>query len=802
MRVGDVFSWMGVVALVGLVASSAVAKPAATFSPPVPVEANPVVETTRATSPTVASDGTNWLVVYDSYPFNGGWVGRILGPDGQPSGPPFGLGERVYSPQVVFDGETYVLLFRALGGDGSIEFVRVSKTGKVLGEPQLLQARSASSGLMRVVAAAGGSSVLAAVCDEVNPCQTWVIGQDGAPTQGIAFESKFTSLAYSDGTWLVLSIASGLTLRQLDETGALIDGTTQALGDPQDTITVAAAAPAADGFAVAWLGTESEVQLATVDFDGSVTPKAPVTSNSYPPHLEAISGGYALRSGEDLQLLDAQLAPRESGQLALSSYFGELGTNGAERGLFVEAATDSAVEAELLSLAAAPSSLGTAAVSAGPPIQNGPRGAATQNGWLLAWNEYDANLHGAIRAITLDEAGAALGDPFLVTDEALRIVTLSPGPQQYSLLSAVGSWGDESPDPMLELFLVGSDHNVLKKSQVGPIHSFDDLFQVEVAGSPAGWLVAWVGEDGLHATRVAKDGSVLDDTRLAENTAQPLTVVQHGSFYRVFWWDLRERSQVYTDVAIAGAMPAAPPRVLFGEEELGGLFGLRAATSGNAWWFLGATPCTSNACRKRGEHQLLFGDETGLNQALPFPGAGPLVAVDGVALGALFNGNTLQLGLAERGGELALIDSFPGRWSSDLAPGAGQRVLLSFVERATGTWGTPTQRVSVSVVSVSGGSVVSPAGGGGAGGEADGGAGETANDAGSAGRGGVGQAGARPDASTGGDAEPSASKNQRLSSGCGCRTAGSNRSTESVGVVALLAGSLLLRRRRRPVALF
>lgn len=791
------------------------ARPAVSISPLVLVEPAPKLAPSDGRPLALASDGSGWLVAYrDGQP--GTTFLRAIGADGIPKGVPvplvYGVVDTVH---LAFDGTSYVVAWEdhpVFGEKWHLQRIGVDGTpGAAIDAFQNIQ-----SGVQQLALAGGDQSTLAVACDL--SCHARVITPAGVAA-GASLPKTISSpgAGYSDGTWLVVTVAGdGLHLAQLDATGAVIDGTEKALGNAGAFLPSVVATP--DGFAVAW-SEGSIVRVATVDFDGAVGPVADVTppgdSFSYVPRLEAFGGDHYLFAQCNgcvdppvLQKLDANFVP--SGELITDFPAAAMFAESSSSGVFgVEWVGDHWAEGSLLHFGQSITADSAQTISVNVRSQTQLLGAPAPGGWLVAWNEdpFDGSQPPSLMAARLDDAGTPLAAPFALAElnasDALMDLERGPSGWLFSTLQVHGAKlrfladGDSALSP------------VLSSSEQG----------LQLASSSAGWAaLAQESNDSVVLYRVDAQGQYIDQTTvLPPGSAWFAGVESDGSGYLIWWTDL-DGNGWSRHIPGSGAIPDGTATKLGPE---GSFYYWRYA--GGTWW--GAT---SKSIWEGGHVHSL---EQTWESMQVFRGAALLLAPAEGNATEVFPA-TLGVLDAAPGAGVTKLDAAPPAFEAHFSQPNENRVLMLGYSRRVPYNRVLGQRAVVSVIEVAdvadggaggvggegsgnnggmpaeGGTTTSTDGGGTTPADAGNGTGGTdANQAGNGGRGGsvgnLDEGGVFDEGddtvppSDGGASDGTSASGPHHSKGCGCRAAGTDVSgSNGSALPLLLLGALAVRRRR------
>lgn len=176
------------------------------------------------------------------------------------------------------------------------------------------------------------------------------------------------------------------------------------------------------------------------------------------------------------------------------------------------------------------------AVEAVPTEQWTPQAAPAPDGWLVAWRG-----RWGVNGASLDRDGVPRGTDFPITPRQSDLLELSRGPQGWLVVTLEDtSVGDfRSWEPRLWLLAAPNEMARPLPDLAGPergpyVSQHDATCSISVVASTQGWLVTWIGAGGVHATRLAPDGTVVDDTPIPEGV-RSLGAALQGDSYAVFY---------------------------------------------------------------------------------------------------------------------------------------------------------------------------------------------------------------------------------------------------------------------------
>lgn len=812
----------GALCALALTSSHGAAEPKVTVTAFIPVEASPELAPSEGFARALASDGTGWLVAYADAN-QGKLFLRRIGADGVPQGSPVPLTSNIAGQvSLAFDGTSFLASwvdgpngpedwhFRRVGTDGKLgDFVDVFH-----GSLRITSNVVLSGGEQSTLALIGGS--------------TRIVTSEGV-TDGAELTSGGSVVAYSDGTWLVVGGGqAGLSLVQIDGTGAVVDGTEKTIAGAIGYYPSVVAT--SDGFAVAWDDLKT-VHVATVGFDGAMGPVADLTppagASLYSPRIKTIGGQhyvfatcYPCAAQNVAQRLDANFVP--TGTLITDFPLAAVLAEPSRSGVFGLEQVDYVLEGSLLHSGQTITADTPHPVSIGLRTQNDLQGAPAPDGWLVAWKEniYGSQAPGALMATRLDETGAPSAPPFklgqLRPSDYLLDLARGPNGWLFSIWDSNGPALELLPDGNAKLTFVAAAEWGLK-----------------LAASTAGWGGIGIKDNrSVLFYRVDENGTYVDKTTLATKDLNEglydCGVEVEGDDYLAWWTDSNRNGwtrRIPATGPIADALPTELPN--------GSYVWRRAA---GTWWGTSFQQVSEGEQKYALDKSLWtgWGDLHAARGAAVFVSR-PYPHQEDYVLGGL------ALGVSGVGA--TTIANAPWAFDPHFSQADGDRFLMLGYARAIPYNETKDQRAVVSVVELTGLDQSGGAGGeggtstggtsGGIGGSEsfagapqtggvasvdDGGAATIPSDAGNGavggtitsnggtGRGGrSGFGGNRPDdAINGGAADegddvtsPSdGAHGPRTSKGCGCRAAGSETDGSAAALPLLALGALALRRRR------
>jgi MYXO-CTERM domain-containing protein len=777
------------------------ALPVVSHSEPAAV-AEPLLALGRARGASIAASDSGFLVVY-SASVEGPLSGRLLGADGVPLGPPFSISAETQSGRgalVAFDGSQFVVIWL-----GDVEerqelwLQRVSSQGQKLGE----LARVELGGMTRVpelgvVTGPGGVVVMACTAELAadNSCRTWLVSDQAvtpADELSIPNAALEMDLEASGGELLaaVRLSATGLVLIRADQDGAL----NEALPVTTNQVSHPAVVATDDGWAILWLDV-ADTRLATFDFEGVLTTAAaPLIPANVPTWQRAytIPNGFLVFSREldfscgfcpDRHVLrkfsaDWTPAGEPSGQ-ELPRYFtgGALSATGSQ---MVTLWQDGIGAVSMLQdpndfVMVEPAT----PVSVVPTPQHYARSAPGPGGWLVAWVEPPS-----VRARLLDEGGLPTGEPFTIGTES--------APDEPPILAEVSG----RPDGWLVIWgKQGALRASVLDGEAKPRHEVD----VELSGerfqalpSSDGWTLAlnqFVSGQGVAvATReLGSDGSLSEPRFFSKfsklNQRAPFDITASGDGYRIWW--AADGIIHAKDVSGAAVRDVALPSF-----EASDVSWLSAAQGSE----LSALSWASRAMLH------LATSASPMTRSIPNRFATELTTLRNLPLlgwheePGLSSGPT-ELHSADDESDEPALDSVENTRAPALSQARDNKVLLTFA-RDHDFFGSTTERVYATVVTLT----ETPQGG--QGGEAGAAGADGGGEADApAGGGGDGPTGTGPQSGAGiagegigGEVSEAEARSPKTSRGCGCRAVGG---AEQHGTPYLLfVVGLLARRRRR-----
>jgi MYXO-CTERM domain-containing protein len=609
---------------------------------------------------------------------------------------------------ISFDGVDYVVVWAeapAFLGAWTIRLQRIATDGTLSGESVTLgSVDNPNTGSLEVASRPDSDLVVwcagaigSEACFWVQVEGTTVVASDSMPIDG-----TITGLAASGDAWLIVTQASDheISLIRVGSDGLALDDAPTPLANGN----FPALAPAETGWVVIWAG--AQPMFAQISPGGSVAVgPAPL------PGVQTMDGRSIVRTSEGFVITGL-----DTGSI-VASVFGQ-------------------------DLSQPPDTVTVATGS----VHTLGRAKAVWGGssLLLNWGDYlvSSGIRGSF-AKRLSSEGAVL-------DESEISIGLRPN-SQSAPAAAHGpdgwlvAWQDNSPYDSWDIYAQRLDEQGIPSSQDSILLAGGEGAEETpaVAGSPAGWLIAWRNEGRIEAVRVDPSGDVLDEVpiEIGISLSAP-TVVFDGTHWIVGWVSTAPGDTPYLGgtariVRIGASGAFVDPesiklsnsvsmntsldidvddtgyQVSYSSSE-DGPAGFIHVSFGGVWEQSTALEHTYGPGHKSHELEyrdgsgwLFWGDEfQSLGSNLPTQSVEPdygfdLASIGQQGLAAWYSGGDLQLGLASMGGPLESKAEIAGRTTSPhLAVKSSDTALLSYAMSEQSP--SATNRVFVRFLNVSG----------------------------------------------------------------------------------------------------
>lgn len=228
-------------------------------------------------NPSVASNGSGYLVVWDDSRDGGGvWASRFDVNGGllDPTGIVLEDGTSFAHPEVAFDGASYVVLWTQTVPPKGVYAARVKPDGSVL---DALPITISLSGDAEEITRGDGCSLAIWSDWTGNIANIYArrIGQDGKPMGGsathVTTNAAYPDTAFDGSTYLVVwRDSSAIRAARLTSTAVLLDATPILVASTASTNARPSVAGGTTGFVVQWLDSDESTRLARVTKDGGV----------------------------------------------------------------------------------------------------------------------------------------------------------------------------------------------------------------------------------------------------------------------------------------------------------------------------------------------------------------------------------------------------------------------------------------------------------------------------------------------------------------------------------------------------